>query len=331
MCSTDQVCWRNNAGTADLCINKNASDQLFFGTNPFAFLNIAQTWTAQQTFPLPLGLTQAGFTHSLTATTTGARTWTLQDASDTFVFRATTDTLTNKTFDISLNTLKTATNTAGHYPRNNGTQYVDAALVATDLPAGNSCAAHNFATALTAGLVLSCVQPSASDLTNGTTGTGAVVLTNTPTIATPVINGASTGTGVQGTDSKLLTSGTISGTSSPLCTDANGGATTSSCSVVTGATKVQALIITTGICTTGGAETKCTSGPYNWPVAFADASYAVTCSAANPTGTGTNPGMYGPYPTTQTASQISVIIQSGSASAAGSVTTATIWCIGVHP
>jgi hypothetical protein len=57
----------------------------------------------------------------------------------------------------------------------------------------------------------------------------------------------------------------------------------------------------------------------------------VTCSAANPTGGGTNPGMYGPYPTSQTASQISVIIQSGSASAAGTVTTATIWCIGVHP
>lgn len=41
--------------------------------------------------------------------------------------------LTNKTFDISLNTFKTATNTAGHIPRSNGTQYVDAQLGFSDL------------------------------------------------------------------------------------------------------------------------------------------------------------------------------------------------------
>lgn len=43
-------------------------------------------------------------------------------------------TLSNKTFDISLNTLKTATNTAAHYPRNNGTAYVDSTIQATDVP-----------------------------------------------------------------------------------------------------------------------------------------------------------------------------------------------------
>lgn len=37
------------------------------------------------------------------------------------------------------------------------------------------------------------------------------------------------GTGVQGTDTKILTSGTISGTGTVLCTDANAGATTSGC------------------------------------------------------------------------------------------------------
>lgn len=49
------------------------------------------------------------------------------------------------------------------------------------------------------------------------------------TNVTPVINGASTGSGVQGTDTKLLTSGTVSGTAAVLCTDANGGATTTGC------------------------------------------------------------------------------------------------------
>jgi hypothetical protein len=49
------------------------------------------------------------------------------------------------------------------------------------------------------------------------------------TLVSPVISGATTGSGVQGTDSKLLTSGTVSGTGTVLCTDANGGATTTSC------------------------------------------------------------------------------------------------------
>jgi hypothetical protein len=43
---------------------------------------------------------------------------------------------TNKTIDISLNTLKTATNTVGHTPRNNGVQYVDGQLGAADLSDG---------------------------------------------------------------------------------------------------------------------------------------------------------------------------------------------------
>ncbi len=41
-------------------------------------------------------------------------------------------TVTNKTLDISANTLKNSTNIAGHYPRNNGTQYADSTLVASD-------------------------------------------------------------------------------------------------------------------------------------------------------------------------------------------------------
>jgi len=41
---------------------------------------------------------------------------------------------------------------------------------------------------------------------------------------------ADAGVSLQGTDSNVLTSGTISGTAATLCTDANGGATTSGCS-----------------------------------------------------------------------------------------------------
>jgi len=51
---------------------------------------------------------------------------------DCVVTQVGTQTLTNKTIDISLNTLENSTNTAGHYERNNGTQYVDSTLVASD-------------------------------------------------------------------------------------------------------------------------------------------------------------------------------------------------------
>src|SRR5579859_1448427 len=85
------------------------------------------------TLDLPLLLKQGGFSNVLAASVTALRTWTLQDASDTFVFRATIDVLTNKTVDISANTLKSSSNTAGHVPRNNGTQYVDAQLGFSDL------------------------------------------------------------------------------------------------------------------------------------------------------------------------------------------------------
>lgn len=46
---------------------------------------------------------------------------------------------------------------------------------------------------------------------------------------------------LQGTDTKLLTSGTISGTSVLLCTDANGGATTSSCPTGSGTVNTGAI------------------------------------------------------------------------------------------
>jgi hypothetical protein len=63
-----------------------------------------------------------------------------------------TQSPTNKTFDVSLNTVKWSSNTAGHYLRNNGTSYVDNTLQPADLPAtASNCAAGTFATGLSAG------------------------------------------------------------------------------------------------------------------------------------------------------------------------------------
>lgn len=52
---------------------------------------------------------------------------------------------------------------------------------------------------------------------------------------------------IQGTDTSLLSSGTISGTSVALCTDANGGATTSGCGSGFSPTTFQSSAVTTNI------------------------------------------------------------------------------------
>lgn len=50
MATADVLCWRLFAGGADICLNKNSSDQLLFGANLFAYLNVSQTFTASQIF-----------------------------------------------------------------------------------------------------------------------------------------------------------------------------------------------------------------------------------------------------------------------------------------
>jgi hypothetical protein len=70
------------------------------------------------------------------------------------------ETLQNKTFDISANTFKNSTNTAGHYSRNNGTQYVDSTMQGADIPATTSnCSGVQFAQGLNAGHTPICATP----------------------------------------------------------------------------------------------------------------------------------------------------------------------------
>jgi hypothetical protein len=72
------------------------------------------------------------------------------------------------------------------------------------------------------------VQSSTGGLLASITGAGGASFQATG-VSSLAINGGTTQTGTQGTDTKLLTAGTISGTGATLCTDANGGATTSGC------------------------------------------------------------------------------------------------------
>lgn len=90
----------------------------------------------------------------------------------------------------------------------------------------------------------------------------------------------------------------------------------------------QYLKITSGICTTAGAETTCPISA-TWPQPFANNTYAYGCSYAGiPTGTGTNPGLYGPYVSSPTTTGFTVTIQAGSNSAGGNNTVPEIDCWG---
>lgn len=95
---------------------------------------------------------------------------------------------------------------------------------------------------------------------------------------------------------------------------------------------VQVLNITSGSLCTGtsaGAEDKCTTGSISWPNPFPDTSYVIACNYVSITGSGSNPGMYGPYPTIVTDQTFTLTLQSGSASAGNSVAT-DVFCIGAE-
>ena len=68
MASNDALCWRNNLNSADLCLNKNATDNLLFGTDPVVFQDLSQTFTVPQTFNAAMNALAGG---TLTGTFSG--------------------------------------------------------------------------------------------------------------------------------------------------------------------------------------------------------------------------------------------------------------------
>lgn len=166
-------------------------------------------------------------------------------------------------------------------------------------------------------------------------GTGALVRVSspslttptlsTPTLTTPVINGTPTGSSLQGSDTKLLTSGTVSGTGAALCTDANGGATTSGCGipVIKAASQVT-------ICTTGNSSYNQCGNTVSWGSSFADNNYFVACSGVGPTDASNSPNNGRAYVQvlSHTVSSVSIEIVTTGASA---ISWNEVDCIGVHP
>lgn len=163
------------------------------------------------------------------STPTANRTVFFPDTTDTVAELSFTQTLANKTFSLSSNILNNGVNTAGHYPRNNGTQYVDSPIQTADLPAtATNCTGNNFAQGLNAGGTPIC-SPG---------GSGAVTLNKQDVTGTLTGNSAD-----QTVYTYTMPGGTLT---SGKCLDINfsakqlAGATVSTMKVFFGATAVAA-------------------------------------------------------------------------------------------
>jgi hypothetical protein len=90
---------------------------------------------------------------------------------------------------------------------------------------------------------------------------------------------------------------------------------------------IQALVINTGICTTGSSAFSTCSINATWASAFANSSYALTCTPSSPSALTLNTI----YFSGKTASGFTLNIQNADASGANAISLSEIDCIGMHP
>lgn len=169
-------------------------------------------------------------------------------------------------------------------------------------------------------------SPSAIGFTTpaGGTFTGLVAQTSltTPNLS---LNGSTVQTGVQGTDTNLLSAGVSTGATGVVwCKDANGGATTVGCSG--GGFSRISTGTNSSVCTTGtSAGATCPTTVTITPTQ-ADTSYIPSCQGITLTGA--------PYIAdvhSLTTSSIIVTISNGQGSQAVASTYATLACSAIHP
>lgn len=139
------------------------------------------------------------------------------------------------------------------------------------------------------------------------------------TISNPTTGNAATATALATTPSQCGAGSFATGVA------ANGNA---NCSAALSGV-MQKIIITTGICTASGASyNTCTNAAQsNWPVAFADTSYSVTCTGLNPSNSGGS--LSGDiFSVTKTTTGITISLQTNTSSG---FTYGEIDCTGYHP
>jgi hypothetical protein len=90
---------------------------------------------------------------------------------------------------------------------------------------------------------------------------------------------------------------------------------------------IQALVINTGICSTSSSAFSTCSITATWASAFANSSYALTCTPSSPSALALNTI----YFSGKTASGFTLNIQNADASGANSISLSEIDCIGMHP
>lgn len=98
-------------------------------------------------------------------------------------------------------------------------------------------------------------------------GTIGSTTPNTGAFSTLRLNGGTIQTAIQGTDAHLLTASTVSGTGSALCTDAQGGATTVSCTTPAGIGTPQAVSLAAPVSLTANTQTTVLTKAVTFPSA----------------------------------------------------------------
>lgn len=159
----------------------------------------------------------------------------------------------------------------------------------------------------------------------GTTTPNTGAFTTLSESAGLTLNGAVSGTQVQGNSGKVQLAGTNSGTlGNTLCNDANGNATDSGCTNPV----IRTALKTSSTCTTANTSYAFCSDTLTWSSAFADANYAFSCSGEDAGISGGTPDAPTVNVIAHSATTITVVTQTQRSQTANYT---TLSCIGVHP